>query len=374
MGIKDVLKYLRTNCKKGCRSRALEKFSGKVIAIDGPKFFWARWKIAYKNVLDNMDYIDDYPDPELALQECFESFSEFLIKWMNLNIVPVFVFDGEPRLEKLDLKKVRDDKFKTSGEKAKKLLERVRNQDPLEVDDKLLTELRSALYESAKPVYKHLLFFKDFLNELGLPWFQALHDAEQLCAILVIEGYAAAAYTDDQDIFAFGCPEVITKMTNYRDNEVEYIDLNKVLDEMEITYFQFVDICILTGCDFNKKLDGIGFITAYKLVKAYGSIDNIPLTKTGEIDKSKVKGFRLRKNCSYHIKDINHVTCKRIFRFLPSTALIREGRFSMEVYNIDGLQSLCKKVNITSELAKLVKSRNQLGIPEISKHRTFYLI
>lgn len=38
---------------------------------------------------------------------------------------------------------------------------------------------------------------------------------------------------------------------------------------------EFVDLCILCGCDYCDSIDGIGSITAYKLILKHRSIENV---------------------------------------------------------------------------------------------------
>ncbi len=41
----------------------------------------------------------------------------------------------------------------------------------------------------------------------------------------------------------------------------------------------FVDLCILSGTDFNLNIEGIGPVNAYKLIKQYGCLENIARVK-----------------------------------------------------------------------------------------------
>jgi len=52
---------------------------------------------------------------------------------------------------------------------------------------------------------------------------------------------------------------------------------------MELQQEQFVDLCILLGCDYCDKIRGIGPKSAYKLIQEHGSIENI----LKKIDKKK---------------------------------------------------------------------------------------
>ena len=50
------------------------------------------------------------------------------------------------------------------------------------------------------------------------------------------------------------------------------ITLSKILQESSLSYAQFVDFCILCGCDYTPKIEKIGPVNALKLIKELGGI------------------------------------------------------------------------------------------------------
>jgi flap endonuclease-1 len=48
-----------------------------------------------------------------------------------------------------------------------------------------------------------------------------------------------------------------------------------MLKELELTQEQFVDLCILLGCDYTGTIPGIGYKRAYNFIKKYSTIENI---------------------------------------------------------------------------------------------------
>ena len=42
-----------------------------------------------------------------------------------------------------------------------------------------------------------------------------------------------------------------------------------------MTYEQFIDFCILCGCDYTSKIPNVGPIKAYSYIKAHKNIENI---------------------------------------------------------------------------------------------------
>ncbi|GMP63585.1 hypothetical protein CsSME_00025217 [Camellia sinensis var. sinensis] len=52
-------------------------------------------------------------------------------------------------------------------------------------------------------------------------------------------------------------------------------EVSKVFEELNLTMNQFIDLCILCGCDYCDSIRGIGGQTALKLIRQHGSIENI---------------------------------------------------------------------------------------------------
>ena len=79
------------------------------------------------------------------------------------------------------------------------------------------------------------------------------------------------------DALTFGSVRLIRKLT-YAEARKEpplEFELSKVLNELNITMDQFIDLCILCGCDYIPSIRGIGPKTAYKLIKQHKTIEKI---------------------------------------------------------------------------------------------------
>jgi len=108
----------------------------------------------------------------------------------------------------------------------------------------------------------------------GYPCMRALEEGDELCAALWREGFVSTVYTKDSDLLTQGVGIVCYKEENSPD-VLRCYELNTLLNILGVTFQQFVDVCIYSGCDFNEKSKGIGFATALKKIKEYGSLDNI---------------------------------------------------------------------------------------------------
>lgn len=48
-----------------------------------------------------------------------------------------------------------------------------------------------------------------------------------------------------------------------------------MMSEFDLTYEEFIDMCILCGCDYTTTIEGVGPITAFKLIKEFKTIENV---------------------------------------------------------------------------------------------------
>jgi len=73
-----------------------------------------------------------------------------------------------------------------------------------------------------------------------------------------------------------------------------------MLKGLELTYDEFVDLCILCGCDYTDTIDGVGPVTAYKLIKENKTIENVikAIEKSND-DPKKKKKYVIPKEFNY---------------------------------------------------------------------------
>lgn len=53
------------------------------------------------------------------------------------------------------------------------------------------------------------------------------------------------------------------------------IDLSVLLSELGLSMEQFIDLCIMCGCDYASNIRGIGAVRALSLIKQHGSIEAV---------------------------------------------------------------------------------------------------
>eukprot|EP00922_Rhytidocystis_sp_ex-Travisia-forbesii_P063401 GHVS01094336.1.p1 GENE.GHVS01094336.1~~GHVS01094336.1.p1 ORF type:complete len:428 (+),score=70.48 GHVS01094336.1:50-1285(+) len=198
------------------------------------------------------------------------------VRLLEYGIKPVYVFDGKPpTLKGGELAKRKDKR-----DQAEKELEAARETGDME-------EVRKQLGRTVKVTKQHNEEVKKLLGFMGIPVVEAPCEAEAQCAELTKTGKAFGTATEDADALTFGS-SVLVRHLNFSDskakqNPILAIDLQVVLQELGLTMSQFVDFCILCGCDYCDTIRGIGAKTAYNLIKDHKDIEtviqNIDITK-----------------------------------------------------------------------------------------------
>jgi len=93
------------------------------------------------------------------------------------------------------------------------------------------------------------------------------------------------------DCLTFGCPILLRGFTN-KDEPVTEIKLDIALKELEMTMDEFVDLCILCGCDYCDSIEGIGPTKAFKYLKENKNIEGvIEFCEVYNKDSKKKKKF-----------------------------------------------------------------------------------
>jgi 5'-3' exonuclease len=156
---------------------------------------------------------------------------------------------------------------------------------------------------------------KNLFDILGVPYIYAISEAETIASDLCKRGIVDAVLSEDTDVLAYGSPILLNNINTSTDTCIE-IKLDNILNELELNYDEFLDLCILCGTDYNNNLEGIGVINSYKLIKKYKSIDNFNLdininNKFQDLDKelNYIKIRDMFKN--YQKLDINIEFCKK---------------------------------------------------------------
>ncbi|ELR16683.1 uncharacterized protein ACA1_089310 [Acanthamoeba castellanii str. Neff] len=133
----------------------------------------------------------------------------------------------------------------------------------------------------------HIEECKKLLGLMGMPVVQAPAggEAEAQCAELCRAGKVFAVGSEDMDALTFGAPVLLRHLTfsEARKLPIVEIELPKVLEGLGLTMEQFIDLCILAGCDYCDTIRGVGPKRALALIKQHGSVEQV----IKNLDKAK---------------------------------------------------------------------------------------
>lgn len=108
---------------------------------------------------------------------------------------------------------------------------------------------------------------KKMLRFMGTPVIEAPGEAEAQCAEIVKQGKAFGTASEDMDALTFGT-HYLLRGFNSKKEPIVQIELAKVLEGFEMTMEQFVDLCILCGCDYTCNIGGVGPVKAFNYIKS----------------------------------------------------------------------------------------------------------
>ena len=268
MGILGLSKLIADVAPAAIKENEIKNFFGRKVAIDASMSLY-QFLIAVRQDGGAMMTSEDGSTTSHLMGMFYRT-----IRMVENGIKPVYVFDGKPPT----MKAGELEKRKEKRDEAQAALEKAKEDGNMEEVDKQNRRL-------VKVTTEHVNDVKILLKHMGIPFVSAPCEAEAQCAELVKGGKVFAAGTEDMDALTFGTTVLLRHLTfsEARKMPIKEFHLKSVLEGFELSQDQFVDLCILLGCDYVDKIKGIGPKKAIELVKKHKNIETI----LDNIDKSK---------------------------------------------------------------------------------------
>jgi hypothetical protein len=230
MGIKNLNRFLRTECKDSIKLVSLKELSGKKIVIDISIYLF---KYAADNCLIENIYL-------------------MLSIFRYYHIIPVFIFDGKTPNEKKELiQKRKEDKLEAENEYKilKNKLEEKNELDEIEKQEIInnMDLLKRKFVNISKTDFDNV---KKLIIAYGAVYYDAPGEADELCALLTIKGKVWACLSEDMDMFVYGCPRVIRYLSLLNHTIVLY-EQKGILENLGVTQKELREICVISGTDYN---------------------------------------------------------------------------------------------------------------------------
>ncbi|CAL6337552.1 unnamed protein product [Bathycoccus prasinos] len=260
MGIKGLSKLLAEHSPGCSMERKFQSYLDRKIAIDASMHIYQYLMVVGRSGESQLT------DENGQVTAHLIGVLSRTCRMLEAGIKPVYVFDGKPpTLKGGELAKRKDKR-----DQAEKDLEVARETGDKDAIEKAAKRTVRVSKEQNQEVMR-------LVKLLGVPVFEAPCEAEATCAAMCKAGLVHGAATEDMDTLTFACPRLIRNLmapASQKKDIAEY-DFDKVLKGLDLDYDQFIDLCILCGCDYTDSIRGIGPVTALQLIREYKNIETI---------------------------------------------------------------------------------------------------
>ncbi len=307
MGIKNLNKFLKENARSSINLMHISELSGKSIAVDA----------------------SIYMHRFLAEDALIENMYLMLSIFKYYNIQSIFIFEGKPPPEKYELLQKRKQDRLTAEEEYNLLKQKLEDKNYSDEFDKHeIICTMDMLKKNMTTINKNdIEVVKNLITNYGSKYYDAVGEADELCALLTVKNKVWACLSEDMDMFVYGCTRVIRYLSLLNHTLVVY-DMKGILTDLGISQKEFREICVLSGTDYNIDDDvSLNLTTTLKKFKKYFKSkstlsfyewlleNNTSYIKDYELLKSIYKMFDLEnssysKNTLKKIKISSGVVCK----------------------------------------------------------------
>lgn len=275
MGIRSLNTLIKKYAPDSISEKSIKQYAGTKFAIDCSI-------LIYKYV-----HMSKIPNSHIV------GFANRINYYLKHNILPIFVFDGTPPDAKKNVLQKRQYNRKKIEDKINELKSSISDEMSDQDRATVTTEIERLSNQVVYVTKYHIEECKNFLKHIGIPYIQADGEAEKACVYLKKINAVDYVVSDDTDTLTFGC-ECVLK-TNIKDS-IQELSLSKILKDFDMSYTQFVDFCILCGCDYCPYIPSVGPQTSFTLIKKYKNLESII-----HLNKYKIG------------TDFDHVTARKLF-------------------------------------------------------------
>lgn len=300
MGINNLNKILKKYSPNCFKTIKLSSLFGKKIAIDTSLYMY-KYKVIFGEVI------------------WLRAFCNLICCMRKHNIHPIFIFDSQAPPEKLaeqqerraqrqklidKLTQLEEDykNYKDNGSITKNMLDicegkgkqhRLLTKD-LNIfrEDIIINKIETLQKQTISINKEDFELVKKLFKVMKIPFYDAVSEAEALGAYLSREDKVEGVMTSDTDVLAYGTTNFFKDIDTSKETIVQ-INMENLLNELNMTQYQFRDMCIMCGTDYNKNIPKIGPIKSYTLMMEHKNIDE--MQKQTQKDVSILKHHRVRE-------------------------------------------------------------------------------
>lgn len=142
--------------------------------------------------------------------------------------------------------------------------------------EEMQEKINALTVQTLVPTYKDNKMCKKLFTYTNVKYICAPGEADEILATLNHKKEIDAVLTADMDLLAYGTTVLLADIKTSKEGPVfkEYI-LSNILHDMGWTFDQFVDFCILSGCDYVDRIKWLGVKTAKDFIDTHFTIENV---------------------------------------------------------------------------------------------------
>jgi flap endonuclease-1 len=284
MGIHKLMSLIDEKAPNAVKEIQLETLTGKVVAIDASMAIY-QFLISTQTLSKGFGVVE-LKDKDGNLTGHLVGLLNRSLALLEHGVKPVWVFDGKaPDLKSGELEERKEKKMKAKEDYDKAM------------EDGNIELAQKAAQRSVRVSPEMTADAKELLRLSGIPVVEAPSEAEAQCAQMVKDKLAYATVTEDMDALTFGTTVLLRGFGNKKD-PIRMITLSKVLEEFELDMDEFIDLCILCGCDYTGSISGVGPVKAFNYIKSHKTIEGVIEAVEKENEKRKKK-LQVPENFNY---------------------------------------------------------------------------
>ena len=262
MGIQDLTKSIKKHAPDAITTLKPSDLPGTVYGVDVYSYLYpAKYNPGAKGKGQHIRF-----------------FFDMIVAWTQANKKLVMIFDGNTSAvtAKMDTVIKRQEVRQHNKDIITEMTNRIDTGVATQQD---VDDLERATRNSIKISQTDTDDLKQLFSFLGVTYYQAQGEADIVLAAMYSAGTVHGVISEDSDMLTHGIGIVVRGLIdagNRTAGVVRLFQLSKILEGFGMSMTQFIDFCILSGCDYCPRVSGTGPVGAFKHIQAGGT----PLTLT----------------------------------------------------------------------------------------------
>lgn len=290
----------------------------------------------YRIAVDTMLYAHKF---KYSYNDIIYGFINQIINFLNNRILPIYIIDGLAPSEKSDLIKTRNEKKNRLDNKIEQLKDEMLSELNDTKRNELNTKIKNLTRTNIKINKTDINNIIQLFKHLNIPYIRANGEADALIGLLYENKSIDSCLSEDMDILVFGCK----KMVKFNKKKIYEYNLDHILNKLNITFDQYIDMCIYFGCDYLQPFAKVDPNTIYENIYYKTISDFIKNNLISENYKKYISNFNKAKlvfinskkneNSSYINFQIKYnISWNELSVFLKNTSRIINNKKQQDIY------------------------------------------